>query len=195
MKLQLAAVALMALTTTQALAQYTSSMTYQQDTTVEGLRVSFVLPNLKGHFKVSGTVEGIPVNVSDSQSMSDTKGIAIGYANIPVQQIGYLLQGSLLSIPGDEDTVNVLRLEGNGAMGLSSSVFAKAGLNLAKPVSDTGEFDYTPEIGLQAGLGVQVTPNFGLDFTYTQMKMTTSKYGLTADLTISGLEIGLTGTF
>ncbi len=56
--------------------------------------------------------------------------------------------------------------------------------------------EISPSIGLQAGVGVQLTKNFGFDLAYTQMNQTANlSNGVKLDIRESGLELGLNATF
>ncbi len=55
--------------------------------------------------------------------------------------------------------------------------------------------NYKPAIGLQAGLGVQVSRNFGVDLNYVEMNQTLSTNGASFKTKESGVEIGMNATF
>lgn len=92
----------------------------------------------------------------------------------------------------------MLRLEASAAYGINPSVFFKGGVNYATFISSNVD-EYDGGFGLQAGVGVLLTKNVGLDLNLTSMnfKASTNDGEVDGDakLELSGFEIGLTATF
>jgi hypothetical protein len=155
---------------------------------IHGLRVGFVKPALD--VKIS-TKYG-----SNKESIQSTNGVSVGYANVPVGGFGYIADATLLILEEDNDSVNLLRLSGSAATGLNSVTYLKGGLNISK--FTTGESaiqKFDPNIGLQVGLGFQASKNLGFEVGYSLMRQQDKIEGVKVDLTESGVELGITGTF
>jgi len=193
MKTQVTAILTLALLALNSLAQNTSTtkMTEDTSTSARGVRVSLVKPTLDADLKASymGT------SISVKEKLADTLGVSIGYVNLPVQEIGWTTNLALMDIKNGGSTTSMARIDGNLAYAFSQKVNVKGGLNLSKFTSGQDHEKLNPAIGLQAGLGVQVNRNFGIDFGYTQMNQTGSVEGINVELKESGMELGINGTF
>jgi hypothetical protein len=184
-------------------AQFSNSntSTYKPEETVSGVKVSLLLPILTAKFDatITESSSGVSASGSDSESV-DSLGFALGVASIPVQAIGFLGQVSFITIDGTDGAKNtdLMRLDANAAYGLNENVFLKGGLNYATFTSSDAK-DFDGGLGLQLGVGVQLTQNVGLDLTYSRMNFeaSASEGGLEADidLQLSGLELGVSATF
>ncbi len=178
-----------------------NTSTYKPETTADGFKMSLLLPILTAKFDATITEasSGLSASGSDSESI-DSIGLALGVASIPVKAIGFLGQVSFITIDGTDGAKNtdLMRLDANAAYGLNENVFLKGGLNYATFTSSNAK-DYDGGLGLQLGVGVQLTQNVGLDLTYTRMNFegTVSEDGLIGDidLQLSGLELGVSATF
>ena len=184
-------------------AQFSNSntSTYKPETAAEGLKLSLLLPMLTAKTKISANnpITGESISASDSEGI-DTIGIGIGYANVPVNSVGFVGQVSFLTIDGDEGSENTdtLRFDANAAYSVHEMAYVKGGVNFATFTSDNAK-DFDGSFGLQLGVGVQFTKNVGLDLTYTAMnfKFAENIDGVEAkaEIELSGLEVGLTATF
>jgi|GEM_PF-3381495 hypothetical protein len=187
-------------------AQFSNSntSTYKPEVAAQGVKVSLLLPVLTAKSKFTGSYEenGITVKDSEKSSSNDfsTVGFALGYANLPVQSLGFVGQVAYVAVNPDESDVNLdmLRFEGNVGYAINQMFYLKGGLNL--PTILTKELKgLDEEIGFQAGLGIQFNENLGLEFNYSMMNFetqdNTGDYSFRSELELSGLEIGLTGTF
>lgn len=134
-------------------------------------------------------------------------GIAAGYANLNVEELGYTSNFSFIQYKGsDSAAAAAVRVDANLAYAFNSTISIKGGANMMKFTQSEYLKDFDPSLGLQASLGLQINPTFGLDFGYMQMKTTGSLpiYGsgsgapigeASATATISGLEIAAHATF
>lgn len=181
-----------------------NTMSYSVPSAAEGFRVSLLRPMLKAELKGSGDVKIYDKNDNEvgktSDEVKNTMGFGLGYANVPVQSVGFAGQLAYLKLEGEKgsDDVNLLRLEGNATYGFTDSVYAKGGLNFSKFTSKNFE-KLDGGFGLQAGVGFQVTQNLGFDLNYGLMNFSKdfneSGYSGKLELQLRGFEVGLTGTF
>jgi hypothetical protein len=151
----------------------------------KGLRVSVFKPVLNLHQKVRGQGEG-------DQSLDNTFGFSLGYANLPYKQVGYTTNAAYIEIFQAGEKIGLVRADANVGYGFEKNLNVKGGLNLSKFIIPNRIRDeYDPNIGVQASLGLAVTKNVGIDAGYTWMKHTNSN----TELVLSGFEIGVNGTF
>jgi hypothetical protein len=191
MKNQIAAFLATALVASMSFAQNTSTAQMPtQENSSKGFRVSIVKPMLEAELKVSGGGQ----SASDSAKLDDALGFAVGYANLPVQALGWTANLTHLEIKSDGASATMLRLDGNAAYAFTNFVNVKGGLNLSKFTSNASD-ELKPAIGLQASVGFQATKNFGIDVGYTQMNQKAESQGVDLNVKVSGIEIGLNGTF
>ncbi len=178
-----------------SLAQNTSVSTIGQEVSSKGFRMSLSKPSLTAEIKASANGK----SASNSQNLSDSLGLGIGYASLPVQQLGWTSNLSLIEIKEGGTTVQLTRLDGNLAFAFTPVVNVKGGLNLAKMTKGDEDGILSPAFGLQVGVGFQVNKNFGIDVGYTQMnqkaEVTSAGQDVDLNLAISGVEIGINGTF
>lgn len=168
---------------------------WANETSSQGVRVAITKPMVDFKLKASG-------ESSDSFKMNEAIGVSIGYASLPVQQLGWTVDGAYLSNLKMKDpdssssvTWSAARLSGNLGYAFTEMLNVKGGINLTKMVSGTSADKFSPSLGFQAGLGVQFTPNFGLDVNYLQMNQTLSILGTSVDAVMTGYELALHGTF
>ena len=169
-----------------------STTTVDTSNTVNGIRVELLVPMLE--FKLSA------MGRSFRESIDSTYGLGIGYAYLPIQDLGFTTRLSYLNAQENDDSVGIARLEGNLGTSLNQVVNLKGGLNMSKIVATSGGdiSDYEMGFGFQASLGLQINKNFGLDLGYTQMNQTLGKSStrsIDVDIELSGPEISLNGTF
>lgn len=191
MKNQIAAFLATALVASMSFAQNTSTAQMPaQESSSKGFRVSIVKPMLEAEIKASG----YGASVSNSEKLDEALGVAVGYANLPVQALGWTANLTHMDIKNDGTNGSMLRVDGNAAYAFTNYVNVKGGLNLSK-LTSSSDIEFTPAIGFQASVGYQVTKNFGLDLGYTQMNQKAEEQGVDVTFKVSGLEIGLNGTF
>lgn len=187
-------------------AQFSNSntSTYKPESAAKGVKVSLLLPVLTAKSKFTETFEENGITVTDSEKSSSNDfsavGFALGYTNLPVQSLGFVGQLAYVSVNPDDSEINLdmLRFEGNVGFAFNQMFYLKGGVNL--PTILTKELKgLDEEIGFQAGLGIQINENLGLEFNYSVMNFETQdsddNSSFKSELELSGLEIGLTGTF
>ncbi len=158
-----------------------------------GFRIGLIKPIL--NFEGKTTVNG--QNYKVSEKLGDSIGLALGYAHIPVQGIGFTTSLAYMEIK-DKDNSSVqgiLRVDGNIGYSFSEFLHLKGGINLSRWTKGDASDKVKPDLGIQIGLGFQMTRNFGLDVGYTQMNQKTSNDFSDVELRESGAEIGMTATF
>jgi hypothetical protein len=169
----------------------TEKMPVLENQTVQGLRIGLSRPSLKADIKATG----YGVTVTNSSNLNDTMGFSVGYAHFPLQQLGWSSNLSYLEIKGDNSNVGISKLDGNLGTAFNKTINLKGGFNISKFTSGDNSNAFQASVGLQASLGVQFTPNLGLDIGYLVMNQTGHLNDITVELSESGPEISLTGTF
>lgn len=127
--------------------------------------------------------------------MDSALGLSLGYASLPVQELGWTSNFTYMDIKNEGTTTGAVRADGNLAYAFNKTANIKGGLNLSKLTSGSNSNKLNPALGFQSGLGVQLTKNFGLDVGYTEMNQSGSIDGVSVDLKEKGMEIGVNGTF
>ncbi|MNJ94702.1 hypothetical protein D3C87_124040 [compost metagenome] len=200
MKNALTALVAMTLLASVSLAQDTTSsrMAMPEIYSSKGIRVSLLRPTID--MKGKGKMEGKTVNLTGK--VEDVLGLGVGYANLPVGQVGWT--GNVTYLKPATGDAGMLRGDGNVAYAFTQFVNVKGGLNVMKVIGGSFAENYTPGIGGQASVGLQLTRNFGLDLSYVMMRNglklpvspgSSSKILTVDDLEFAGVEIGLNGTF
>lgn len=199
MKLKIVTVLAIALLTASSFAQNTSTTTIpaNEGTASQGIRLSVFKPLLE----MKSTYTNLTI-FNDSQRLDNTYGIAVGYAKLPVQEIGFTTNIAFIgSNPVFGATIG--RLDGNVGYAFNKYINLKGGLNAMKFIRQT-EIDSTPGLGYQAGFGFQLNKNVGLDFGYSEMNCSDKspltvfdqKLGtINSDVKLTGVEVGLNATF
>ena len=184
-----------------------SSTTFAQNTSVsqienrnkvssEGFRVSLLRSDLDAQAKVE--LDGRTIK-GDMIEIDRTMGVAIGYASLPIQQLGWTANLAYMELKAEDVKVKMARIDANLAYAFDSLINIKGGLNVSDLRVKNSDVNYKPAVGLQAGIGLQITKNFGLDLSYVNMRNTAEipVGSKTADVTVTldGPELALTGTF
>lgn len=165
---------------------------WANETSSNGMRLTVMKPWYDAEAKLSGYSRSVKGKLNKSYSLG------LGYANLPVQQLGWVMNAFYIHFPKEgTDSMDhgMARLDGSLAYAFTEVLNVKGGLNLSKLVAGSGADKYSPAVGFQAGVGVQFTSNLGLDLNYVQMNQTASVEGLSVDLKLSGFELALHGTF
>ena len=202
MKTNIIGFLVIAILASTSFAQNKSTTQMQQDEGIssKGLRVSIVRPNLDG--KAKANYNGLSLDVSEK--IDETLGIAIGYANLPVEEMGWTTNAAIMESKNNGTSANIARIDGSLAYAFNKYVNLKGGLNIIKFTSGKGVKDLNPGLGFQASAGLQITRNFGLDLGYVEMNAS-GKAPITyngqeigkadSDIKLTGFEIALNGTF
>jgi hypothetical protein len=194
---------IVALVASTGMAQNTSKTKAVADDSVSsrGFRVSFLKPTLDT--KMTGKFMG---QTAEGTSKPDSAlGIAIGYASLPVQELGYTTNLALIEAKSGS-SANIARIDGNLGYAFNPYVNLKGGLNAMKFTSGNGLKDLDAGFGYQASLGFQLNKNAGIDIGYSELN-TSGRVPVTLmstgeeigkakiDYKMTGLEIGLNATF
>ncbi len=171
-----------------------------------GIRVSLIRPTswaIQSKFFFAGQETQSP-----EVKVSDVYGAALGYTFLPANQFGFTMNAAFIEAKIEQDSIQFARLDSNLAYSLGDSFSIKAGINLshiAKSGANSDNINWTPSLAYQAGLGLQLTKNIGLDVMHTVMKQKgeysfkqsasapTSKAEI--EVQESGLEVALHATF
>lgn len=157
----------------------------------EGFRISVVKPVLdmtltaRDQMRI-GTLKG---------HVENSYGVSVGYANLPVQSLGWTVNAALINMSGKERTNSLMRADANLGHAFTNIFNIKGGLNISKFASGELQDQFEAAIGFQGSVGVQLTKNIGMDVGYVTMNQVGSNNGLSFDLEESGIELGLNGTF
>ena len=124
--------------------------------------------------------------------------------NLPVQSFGWMTNLSLLSTNILSSKKNY-RFEGNSAYAFNENFYGKAGINFSNtigsyniPTDFGGSYNISPDFGLgvQAGIGIQLSNNIGAEFNFVVMTQSISLNSTQSiRLVESGLEFGAHVTF
>lgn len=171
-----------------------------------GIRVSLIRPTswaIQSKLFFAGQETQSP-----EVKVSDVYGAALGYAFLPANQFGFTTNAAFIEAKTEEDSIQLARLDANLAYSLGDSFSIKAGINLshiAKSGASSDSINWTPSLAYQAGIGLQLTKNIGLDVMHTIMKQkgeysfkqTASAPTSKAEIEVqeSGLEVALHATF
>ena len=168
-----------------------SQISYQSPIAAQGVRVSLLKPSVEVELKASYYGQ----TASASDKIDDALGFSIGYVKMPIRDIGFTTNLSYFNYHDSQWSANLVRIDGNLAYAFNDKINAKAGINMSKFTSGRGFDELDASIGLQLGVGLQVTPVVGVDVSYAQMNQSGTVDRISYDAKESGLEIGLNGTF
>ncbi|PWU18321.1 MAG: hypothetical protein C5B49_07350 [Bdellovibrio sp.] len=160
----------------------------------EGLRASLVIPTWEMNLDISGRQKA-KGNSGGRETADSSLGIGIGYAKLPIRDIGYLANASFLQSNIQSTTFQFIRIDGNATYGINKTVYLKSGLNLTKMVRGPINDKFEPGLGYQLGAGFQVTQRISADLTYGQSTETATTQGSTYKLMVSGFEVAVNGSF
>jgi hypothetical protein len=104
--------------------------------------------------------------------------------------LGYIADLSFINMTGRNGSTGILRADANLAFAMNDVFSVKGGINTAKFVTGESAQKWSPGLGFQAGVGVQLGANMSFSMGYTRISQSAQD-----DLTLSGPELGLTGTF
>ncbi len=152
-----------------------------------GVRVSLLKPMLDSSVTAGG--------ITATEKLDNSFGLAVGWANMPVQAIGWTTNVAYLTTKAAGTTTDMVRLDGGAAWAFTEMFNAKGGLNLTKLTTGPNASQFNPGLGFQAGVGAQVWENVGVDLNYTQMNQKGTISGTDVTLREQGAELGVNATF
>ncbi|MEK2689755.1 hypothetical protein [Bdellovibrio sp. GT3] len=182
----------LALMTSTASAQNKQTAKVEKNNAISsnGFRVGIAKPMLRASTKA--TVNGESYHFSDD--LDQTLGLSVGYASLPVQELGWTVNATYIDIQNQGSSAGIARIDGNFAFAFTEIINLKGGLNISK-ITGSNSNEYDPGIGFQGGFGFQITKNFGIDLNYTEMAQSRTSDLTRIDIKESGFEVGLNATF
>ncbi len=153
----------------------------------EGLRVGVLKSMLDAKINLDG--------IGSGKTRIDTNiwGLTVGYRKLPLGQMGYVTDLTYL-LESEKPGNGILRAAGNIAYAPDETLHVRGGANLTKMVGEKSS-DFSARVGLQAAVGIQVTPTVAFELGYASMKQGFSFNGFSGDTEFYGLELGIAGTF
>lgn len=129
MKTKIATFVVMALVSINSFAEnlVTTTMANDESVSSQGFRISILKPTLDT--KTAAKFQGFSF---DGTGKPDSAiGLSVGYAKLPVQELGFTTNLSLIEAKS-EGTANIVRLDGNLGYAFNKYVNLKGGLNVMK---------------------------------------------------------------
>ena len=175
---------------------------YPGPTSAKGFRIALVKPVLDWEAEAKAD----SFTFKDDGEFEKEMGFSVGFAYLPIRNIGFTVNASYLSFndEGDSDKIHMLRADGNVGYAFNEIVSIKGGLNISD-FTNSELNEYKPSFGIQFGTGIQITKNFGFDISYVIMRQTNRSFadyndeGTINDPTLNiienGLELALHATF
>jgi hypothetical protein len=139
-----------------------------------------------------------------SRRMDRTVGVTIGYANLPVRSLGWTVNAGLFEMTdymrgvnsmATEDSAAFAKLDLSLAYAINSYFNVKAGANVSGFTQQDGRDVFEPDLGYQAGLGVQLTRHIGIEAGVLTMSQNGIEERQAQDFKAEGYDFGITGTF
>lgn len=196
-------IAVLSVFTVSAFAQTISTQLETEAPAVKaskGVRVSIISPILEQRYssffpQTGGTVK------RRLNPEADALGLAIGWADVPVRELGWTANLAYLDLGDGMDNQEKIDADGlaradfNFAYGFTSKFTGRIGANIAKFTQGDIGTELAPGLGAQGSLGFQITKELGIEAGYTAMTVGGNNKGGRRTGTISGAELALTGTF
>lgn len=193
-------------TTKSAVKEMTSRAPFE----TEGVRLTLFKPNHAVTAKASSRESDN--SFEESGSVDEGRGITLGYVSLPIGQVGWIAQASMLEFDDENfnEKIGILRLEGNVAYAVNPVMTMAAGLNVARITAGEQIFqDLNPGVGIQTRFTMNLSPRIGIELAYSTMHMEDTLRLVTdidqfgnpitelvgVDFQFSGLELGLNAMF
>lgn len=154
-----------------------------------GLRIAYVKPFLTATNK-SNLLFG---NNGRGEAIDQANGVAVGYAYLPINRLGYTANVSYLDLLNNKFDIGLIRVDANVAYALTPTLNVKTGANYSEFNRKDFRSSYSGLAGFQASLGLQLNKNFGIDAGAVLMRQKEKAEG--ALLSEAGPEVSLAGTF
>jgi hypothetical protein len=182
----------------------------------KGFRVSIGTsnPDFRMDYEMTTDLPGYEKLSDDNVTNVAGTNISIGYQKIAPKAWGYSALVNRTNVSNSGGTIQYVGLEGNATYGITEKAYTTFGLNLGKfsndnePESDSeNEYikmeDFNTAVGVQAAIGYQIMKNLSAELKYItktstyEDSITTSSYKADRrlEITLSGIELGITGTF
>jgi hypothetical protein len=157
-----------------------------------GFRVALVKPILDLQVETN-TPAGSFLSASDD--FNDALGLSVGYASLPVQRLGGLVNLAYFRMTSRDEDIGLARLDASLAYAIVENIYVKGGANVTKFTGNPNLNDADPGIGWQAGAGVQFNPHLGIDVSWVEMNQSLDANAADVDFKESGPEFNVNGTF
>ena len=154
---------------------------------MQGLRLSIIKPSVEVEFKASQRGE----SGSDSDKVDDAFGFSIGYAKLPIQQLGYLANVNYFNYHDSRWSANLLRVDVSFGYAFNDKINLKAGFNMSKFTDGQYFEDLDPAFGAQVGANYRLTQIVGVEMSYVRMNQSGIIEGVSYDLNQTGFEMSL----
>ncbi len=172
-----------------------TSLPSDSESAIDGFRISYVRPYLTIHAReeTKGTLNA----EITKDEVEKAEGISLGYAKLPVQEIGWTSAGTFIQLREQGAYYPMARIDGSLAYMFTDNFGLKAGGNVSTFLDNDIVKLVLPSFGYQAHGVIQFTNNFGADIGYTRMSQVGvfSRDGIKTDFIEDGFEFALTGTF
>ena len=175
----------------------------------KGVRVSIIKPIFEQRYssffpQTGGTVK------RRLNPDTDALGLSIGWADVPVRELGWTANLSYLDLDlgvdwergtvekdvrDKVDADGLARADFNFAYGFNSKFNGRIGANISKFTQGEVGRELAAGLGAQGSLGFQLTKELGIEAGYSAMTVGGNNKGGRRTGTISGAEVALTGTF
>jgi len=203
-------IALCAISLTASLAQAQTSESKEQLSTPTQTRLvtqGFTVSVNKefSDFKIKGISSFNGSSIEFKEKADNRFGVKLGYSLIKVQKLGADIHLGYSQYEVDNTDIYSVTAAGNLNYGFNEVIYGYGGLNLSqiriKDLEDLlPEKEYKVGAGIQLGLGAQMTENFSgiLGYRLTQSSIDAKFGGFKTgeiEMSFSGLELGLIGTF
>lgn len=132
---------------------------------------------------------------SFSETVKNPLGITIGYAHLPVQELGYTANFGYMNFEQYKEMATLLRLDGNAGYAFTEIVSMKAGLNFSKFTNGRYIKELSPSLGFQISVGFQLSKIFGIDVGYSLLRQSGTIDDVKVQSKVSGAELNFNGTF
>jgi hypothetical protein len=155
----------------------------------QGVRVAYLQPIMK--FAAKTDESGWELN----ERVDRANGISVGYANLPIGQLGYTSNFALIGMRESGLQQNIVRTDANAAYAWSNNINVKGGVNLSRFVGGDLGANSKPRIGYQMSAGYQMTSNIGADVALVEMRQTGNRDFEGLYTRVRGAELSLNATF
>lgn len=179
-----------------------NTFTKPSDSDASGFRLGYSRPLYSAGTDVTFNSPGLTADTG-TLSVDHANVLTFGYAYLPVRSLGYIADFNYMEVRVDGRSANLVRLQGSGAIAINPMINFHAGLNVADLVSKGASQWDRGALGVQAGLGIQLTRRFAFEVNYSETNLTSHQSfegampGLTAniDLKVRGYDLSFLGTF
>jgi hypothetical protein len=158
-----------------------------KSTSSKGIRVGLIKSFLNGSVTVKDNYGN---SYSGGGEVKNDYSVSLGYANIPVNEVGFL--GNIYHMKYGQQTEGV-RLDASATYGLNENIYFLGGANLHN--FTRGITYMNPALGVQLGCGFQANKNLGFGLNIVTLNSKGTSDSVDVDYKSSGVELSVNGTF